>query len=188
MKKIIIFNGSPRKHGGVSQILNRLQDGANEAGAQVKVYDLNQAAIKGCQGCMYCKTKKVAKCCLNDYLQPMYEDIQAADVIVVGSPIYMFHVSAQVQTWINRLFPFVDLQHNPLAGGKKLITVYSQGSGSPNAFKSAMDYFEGIMKIMDWKEVERIINTDCLPAVLPAKVSEEILNKAYEIGKFINDR
>lgn len=187
MKKIIIFNGSPRRHGGISQILNKLQDGANEAGALVKVYDLNQVDIKGCQGCMYCKTKNVAKCCINDYLQPMYEDIQAADVLVVGSPIYMFHVSGQVQTWVNRLFPLVDLQHNPLAGGKKLITVYSQGNSVSTVFEGVMNYFENIMKIMGWEEVERIINTDCLPTILPAKVSEEILNKANEIGKSIND-
>lgn len=187
MAKVVIFNGSPREHGAIAQILDKLQDGAKESGAQVKVYDLNLADIKGCQGCLYCKTKNVAQCCLKDYLHSMYEDIQAADVIVVGSPIYMFHISGQVQTWINRLFPFVDLQHHPLAGWKKLITVYSQGSGVPSAFESAMNYFERIMKIMDWQEVERIVNTDCLPTVLPARVSEEILNKAYETGKSINN-
>lgn len=187
MKKIVIFNGSPRKQGGVSQILNKIEDGANEAGAQVKIYDLNRLDIKGCQGCMYCKTKNVPVCCQRDYLQTMYEDIQDADIIVIGSPIYMYHISGQLQVWVNRLYPLVDIHHNPLAKGKKLITVYSQGSSINDLFKGEMDYFRGIMDIMGWEEIERIINTNSVSTTRPSKVSSEILNKAYEVGKSLNN-
>lgn len=185
MSKIVIFNGSARAQGGVSQILNKIKQGANEVGINVKVYDLNNSNIGGCKGCMYCKNKKVAICIQKDYLEPMYEDIQEAEAIVIGSPIYMYHISSQSQTWINRLYPLVDIEHNPLMPGKKLITVYSQGSPINNFFKSEMDYLKGIMAIMGWKEVERIINTHCMPTLYPVKVSNEILEKAYNIGKHI---
>ena len=78
------------------------------------------------------------------------------------------------------------MQHTPLAPGKKLITVYSQGASVPQAFQGAMDYLKGIMDIMGWKEIHRIVNTDCLPAMQPAHVPDSILQQAYELGKTLN--
>ena len=186
MQKIVIFNSSPRLRGAVSQILEKLMQGARDASSEVVLYNLNHANIRGCQGCMYCKKKNLPICCQKDYLAPMYADIAAADTIIIGSPIYMFHISGQLQTWVNRLFPFADMQHTPLAPGKKLITVYSQGASVPQAFQGAMDYLKGIMDIMGWEEIHRIVNTDCLPAAQPAHVPDSILQQAYELGKTLS--
>lgn len=185
MKKIVIFNGSPRKQGGVSQILHMIENGAVEKGAQVKVYDLNETGIRGCQGCMYCKKNNVTVCAQNDSLKPMYEDIQEADVIVTGSPIYMYHVASQLQTWINRLYPLIDANLNSLVKGKKLVTVYSQGSPVVDQFKGAMEHVKEFTTLMGWEEIERIISAGNNPGVCPSQVSEEILDKAYNTGKLI---
>lgn len=185
MKKIVIFNGSPRKQGSVSQILHMIENGAVEKGAQVKVYDLNEAGIRGCQGCMYCKKNNVTVCAQNDSLKSMYEDIQEADVIVTGSPIYMFHITSQLQTWITRLYPFIDINLKPLATGKKLVTVYSQGNPVIGQFKGAMEYVKEFTSFLGWEEVERIVSASHSPSVSPAQVSEEILDKAYNVGKLL---
>lgn len=185
MRKIVIFNGSPRKQGSVSQILHMIEDGAVEKGAQVKVYDLNETGIRGCQGCMYCKKNGVTVCAQNDALKPMYEDIQEADVIVTGSPIYMFQITSQLQTWINRLYPLIDINLKPLATGKKLVTVYSQGNPVMDQFKGTMEYVKEFAGFMGWEEVERIVTASHAPIISPAQVSQEVLDKAYNVGKLI---
>ena len=57
MQKIVIFNSSPRLRGAVSQILEKLMQGARDASSEVVLYNLNHANIRGCQGCMYCKKR-----------------------------------------------------------------------------------------------------------------------------------
>lgn len=46
MSKIVIFNGSARTQGGVSQILDKIKQGANEVGIDVRVYNLNNSNIR----------------------------------------------------------------------------------------------------------------------------------------------
>lgn len=185
MKKIVIFNGSPRKQGAISQILDKVREGASEVGTEVKVYDLNDASIRGCQGCMYCKKNNVTVCVQKDSLATMYDDIKEADLIVTGSPIYMFQVTAQMQTWINRLYPFIDASLKPLLTGKKVVTVYSQGNPQTNAFEGTMEYFKQFANFIGWEEVERIVIGGIMPSIPSAEVSKEILDKAYNIGKSI---
>lgn len=185
MKKVVIFNGSPRKKGAVSQILNMIREGASEVGTEVKVYDLNDASVRGCQGCMYCKKNNVTVCAQKDSLATMYEDIREADLIVAGSPIYMYKVTAQMQTWINRLYPFMDASLKPLLAGKKIVTVYSQGNPDGNAFKDAMEDVKRFVNFIGWEEVERILSIGVMPSIPSPEVSKEILDKAYNIGKSI---
>lgn len=86
MSKVVIFNGSPRKNGYTSKLLEQVEKGAKSRGAEVIKNDLNDSGIRGCQGCFYCRTHD--GCSINDYLQPMYKAIIEGDAIVFGSPIY----------------------------------------------------------------------------------------------------
>jgi multimeric flavodoxin WrbA len=182
MNKIVIFNGSPRKKGTVTQIINEIAKGARGVGREVITYDLNNPEIRDCQGCMYCK-KNNDFCCQKDYLQSMYQDIVDSDTIVFGSPIYMHKITGQSKIWIDRLYPMVDIKHNALYPNKKLLTVYSQGAPIEYAFADEFEYIKNILKIMGWEEVERLIYTSSNPSDLSPKVTDEFLEKAYAIGK-----
>jgi FMN-dependent NADH-azoreductase len=67
----------------------------------------------------------------------------AADVVVVGAPMYNFGVSSQLKAWIDRLavagktFRYTENGPEGLAGGKKVIVVSSRGGlygpGTPAA-------------------------------------------------------
>ena len=86
MKKIVVFNGSPRKKGFTSQLMGEVI-----RGAQIKVFNLDDEGVKGCQGCFYCR--KNAGCARKDALQPMYEEIKNADGVIFGSPIYFYQIT-----------------------------------------------------------------------------------------------
>ena len=54
-RKLILFLGSPRKHGYTTTLAREAGRGAAEAGLEVKEYDLNDSGIRGCQGCYHCR-------------------------------------------------------------------------------------------------------------------------------------
>ena len=76
--------------------------------------------------------------------QVALEEFLAADIVVVGSPMYNFGVPSQLKAWIDRISvagkTFSYGEHGPvgLAGGKKLVIASSRGGvyseGSPAAF------------------------------------------------------
>jgi len=81
------------------------------------------------------------------------DEFLAADVVVVGAPMYNFSIPSQLKAWIDRLavagktFRYSDKGAEGLAGGKKLIVVSSRGNfygaDTPAAF---LDHQENYLK------------------------------------------
>ena len=59
---ILIINGSPRKRGLVSQMLDIMREEAEKRGNTVEMVYTNDLTVKPCTGCMACRTKE--KCVL----------------------------------------------------------------------------------------------------------------------------
>lgn len=74
----------------------------------------------------------------------------AADVVVVGAPMYNFTIPSQLKAWIDRLaqagrtFRYTSAGPEGLAGGKTVIVVSSRGGAYGDA--SAMDHQESYLK------------------------------------------
>ena len=54
---ILIINGSPRKRGLTSQMLDIMREEAIQSGDKVQMVYTNDLSIKPCIGCMACRTK-----------------------------------------------------------------------------------------------------------------------------------
>ena len=89
--KAIILNASPRKNWNTAQLLKAAQKGAEEAGAETEYIDLYDLSFTGCRACMACKRRdgERCKCFWKDDLSPLLERVFAADVLLIGSPIYL---------------------------------------------------------------------------------------------------
>ena len=132
---ILIINGSPRKKGLISQMLDimredaerlRVGDGTSgmQRGDRVEVVYTNDLNIKPCIGCMACRSK--GKCVLGeDDSQRVLKMMQEADAIIMGAPCYWGNIPGQMKLLFDRLvygmmrdtprFP------EPLMKGKKCI-------------------------------------------------------------------
>ena len=56
IKKIIGFNGSPRKGFNTDIMVQKCLEGAKSAGAEVKLYQISDLKnIKACESCLQCK-------------------------------------------------------------------------------------------------------------------------------------
>ena len=180
MKKMVAFIGSPRKNGNISTIIGEIVRGAKEAGAETKVYTLNDMNIKPCQGCFYCR--EVENCASKDDMQLVYEDIKEADAIVIGSPVYVHQVAAQTKLLMDRLFPLIDSNFKPRFGIKKTVMVYSQGNPDANTFKASFEINANVLKIMGLDIVDTIISAG---ANVPTTSSNNatLMAKAFQAGK-----
>ena len=137
MNKLVAFIGSPRKNGNISTIIREIVKGAKEAGGEATIFNLNDMRITSCQSCYYCRRNE--NCAIEDDMGSIYEAIKNANAVVIGSPVYLYQVTAQTKLLMDRLFPIIDSDYNPRFGIKKAVIVYSQGNHDANAFKQSFD-------------------------------------------------
>jgi FMN-dependent NADH-azoreductase len=92
-------------------------------------------------------------------------DFLAADVIVVGAPMYNFSVPTQLKAWIDRIavagktFRYTEKGPEGLARGKKIIVVSARGgmygAGSPAAALDFQEnYLRGVFAFLGVTDVE----------------------------------
>ena len=103
--KAIILNASPRKNWNTAQLLKAAQHGAEEAGAETEYIDLYDLNFTGCRSCLLCKRKdgERCKCFWKDDLSPLLDRVFAADVLMIGSPIYLGDTTSQFHAFVERL-------------------------------------------------------------------------------------
>jgi multimeric flavodoxin WrbA len=108
--KAIAINGSPRKKWNTAILLNKALEGAAANGAETELVHLYDLAFKGCISCFACKTRGGAsygRCGFSDELTPVLEKIEAADILLIGSPIYFGSVTGELRSFLERLlFPY----------------------------------------------------------------------------------
>lgn len=106
--KLLAINGSPRKNWNTAQILNKIVEGANAAGANANLVHLRDCAkFTGCISCFECKRiegKSYGRCIVKDDLTPVLENAHSADVLVLGTPLYFMQESAFMRAFTERLW------------------------------------------------------------------------------------
>ena len=99
--KIVAVNGSP--HGGIgntSLMIEMLRPVLSAEGFDLEVITLHDKEIDCCTGCALCIEK--GKCWIPDDHRGIVEKLLAADGIILGSPVYFYHVTAQMKAFIDR--------------------------------------------------------------------------------------
>jgi len=182
--KVVGFVGSPRKQGNTAALVGEVLRGAKEAGAETKLYYLNEMDIKGCQGCRACK-KPEAICIQKDDMAPLYNEIKAADAVVVGSPVYFCQMTGQTKIFLDRLYAFLNNDFtNKLGEGKKTVMVYTQGQPKPALFQQSFDTNNGCFSLVGLKVQETILATGNRQADDALK-NQEAMGKAFSAGKAV---
>ncbi len=86
--RILVLNGSYRAEGGTAAMVEAFCTGAREACHQVDVVNVARLDIHGCRGCEYCHNAGGDACMQHDDMDEVYPLWDAADMIVVASPVY----------------------------------------------------------------------------------------------------
>jgi len=186
--KVIGFVGSPRKGGNTAVLVNKILESAREKGAETEVVYINDLNIKGCQACFKCKTQE--GCATQDDMQPLYQKINEAQAIVIGSPIYHGYISGQTKTFMDRWFAFRISPADERQGlkpllkeGKKAVFVICHGSPDDKAYAS-------IAKMLEERALNRWRASQAKSLIAPGTMAidavqrnENIMKAALDIGK-----
>ena len=75
---------------------------AREAGAQTELVLVSDKSIAPCDGCGSCR--ETGSCHIQDDMQSIYQQLEKADAIIFGSPVYFNSVSAQAKAIMDRTY------------------------------------------------------------------------------------
>jgi multimeric flavodoxin WrbA len=101
--KVIAFNGSARKEGNTSILLNLVLDELKAEGIETEIYSLAGKPVQGCIACYKCFEKKNRRCNVEkDIINECIQKMDEADGILLGSPTYFADVSASMKALIER--------------------------------------------------------------------------------------
>ena len=102
--KAIAINGSPRKGWNTDLLLQKALEGAAAAGAQTELIQLSDLTFSGCRSCFACKPAgaETGRCMWPDDLRSVLDKMLQADVVCLGSPIYLGNVSGMMYCLMER--------------------------------------------------------------------------------------
>ena len=100
--RVLIINGSPRKNGNTSIALAEMERIFQEEGMETQVVQVGNQNIRGCIACLSCKQK--GKCVFDDLVNQTAPKFEAADGLVIASPVYYASANGSLISFIDRLF------------------------------------------------------------------------------------
>jgi len=101
--KVVAFNGSARKGGNTSILINYVMRELQNEGIETETFNLAGKKIHGCIACRKCFEKKDKRCSVNDdVINECIEKMIAADGIILGSPTYFTDVSTEMKALVDR--------------------------------------------------------------------------------------
>ena len=156
--KVLGFNASPRKNGNTAWVINKILEKSN---VETEFYNFADLNIKPCQGCLGCHKDGNNGCVINDDMQKLYKELENADTLILGSPIYMGQMTAQAKTFIDRLFAHISPRFSPHYQEKekktKLILVFTQGNPDKSKFQVYIEYTKQMFQLLEFDVKEIVI-------------------------------
>ena len=100
--KVLLINGSPRPKGNTTIALAELARIFQENGIETEEIRVGNKAIRGCIACGTCFQK--GQCVFDDLVNETAPIFEAADGIVVATPVYYASANATLIAFLDRLF------------------------------------------------------------------------------------
>lgn len=128
--KVIGFVGSARKNGNTDVLLQNILKGVASCGIEIEIIYLSDCNFAPCNGCEGCHDS--FRCIKKDDMQRIYDKLEEADGIVLGSPTYFYNVTSITKAFLERLYCYdrfdptdrsVWITKNELFGMKYAVTL-----------------------------------------------------------------
>ena len=100
--KVLIINGSPRVGGNTAKALDEMVKIFESEGVEVENVQIGNQAVRGCVACNSCS--RTGKCVFDDVVNELAPKFEAADGLVVASPVYYASANATLIACLDRLF------------------------------------------------------------------------------------
>ena len=131
MSKVLILEGSPRRHGNTMRLTAEFARGARDSGHEVREIFLKDKAFGDCLGCGACQ-RKGGLCVQQDDMRGIYAALQEYEVIVLASPVYFYTWTSLMKRMIDRTYAMEPFLQN------KTFYLLSTGAAPEEAYMKMM--------------------------------------------------
>lgn len=151
MKQILILSSSPRRGGNSDTLSNELMRGAVEAGHAVEKIFLRDKTIGYCTGCSTC-SRDGKPCPQKDDMAQILDQMVAADVLVMATPVYFYTMCAQMKTLIDRCCGRYTEMKN-----KRFYFIVTAADTSQSDMERTVDTFQGFLDCLDGPTIGGVV-------------------------------
>ena len=99
---VLMLNGSPRPKGNTDIALAEMRTVFEAEGVEVETVQIGSKDIRGCIACGTCR--KTGKCVFDDIVNELAPKFEAADGLVIASPVYFASANGTLIACLDRLF------------------------------------------------------------------------------------
>jgi len=128
---------SPRKGGNTEILVRAALEAACEAGGETELILVADMNIAPCDGCGACTKNGVCK--IKDAMQMVYKQLELADGVILGTPVYFLNVSAQAKAIMDRTYAL--LRVRKLRGKVAAAIVAARRVGAGEVLSLLYPYF-----------------------------------------------
>ena len=136
MAKVLLLNGSPHAKGCTAAALDEMVKIFSEEGIETETVQIGSKAIRGCLGCNRCGS--LGKCVFDDLVNEVAPKFEAADGLVIGSPVYYGSPNGTILSFLDRLFYSTPFSKHMKVGAA---VVSCRRGGNTASFDALNKYF-----------------------------------------------
>jgi len=177
--KAIVVEASPKPDGNSVTLAKEVIRGMTEnQEAEIKELYLEDLDINFCKGCWSCLKMGEPGCVIEDDMTWIYPELFDADIIVFATPIYWWHINAQMKKFIDRLEGLLNGNGPNNLSGKTLVLILTYNMEDPDGVYLVIQMFKSLAGWagMDLKILQYNANHSHVSMV------SEKLAEAYELG------
>ena len=144
--KVLGVDGSGRGGGNTGVLVRAFLDGARAGGGEAELFELAGWELRGCTACKRCKESH--RCVIGDDMQQFYDVAPETDVLLLASPIYLDHVTAQMMAFIQRTYCYLGAaleNYYPRKTARAVLGI-TYGAGGPETYRYVLDWMAARLK------------------------------------------
>ncbi len=177
--------GSPRRSGNSDALLAAALEGAAEAGARTHTLVAADTGLGPCLGCNDCAGS--GECIRPDGWRDVFAQLDAADGIIVASPVYFATVPGILKPFYDRMQPYWARTHvlaqprSPRRPGAMLLV---RAGGDPDGFDAAEATTRSVLAVLGI-DVLDVLKVSGLDAPTDASERPHALSGARLLGSAV---
>ena len=181
--KIVLINGTNHK-GSTYNIAHNL---AEKIGGEITEFFLPKDFDNFCLGCTTCFMKDETKCPHYEKLLPITNAILEADVIILASPVYVYHATGQMKALLDH-YGYMWMAHRPQESMFKkqgIVVSTAAGAGMKSTNKDMADslFFWGVARIYKYGKAVRATSYNQITEKNKKKIDKDITSIAKKVKR-----
>lgn len=183
--RVLGIAGSPRRSGNSDTLLAAALEGAEEAGAHTSTLVAANAGMAPCLGCNDCSA--TGECIRPDGWRDVFAELDAADGIIIASPVYFATVPGVLKVFYDRMQPYwarthvLGLPRPPRRPGAILL---ARAGGDPYGFEAAEATTRSVLAVLD-VDILDVLKVSDLDAATDASERPHALVGARLLGSAV---